>query len=105
MSPTRCYAELISKPAFQRCCKCVAFDPGFVESFWPYPGPGLLPWDSGRGGVELAGVFVPVASLTANFVPECIFWNPVEEKHFLKYARAMAGTSDDSALFPWSGTV
>ena len=46
--------------------------------------------DSGRGGVELAGVFASVAALAVNFVTECIFKKPVEIK-VLKYARKMAG--------------
>jgi len=58
-------------------------------SFWPNPGPGHLPLDSGRGTVEFACVFASVAPLVVSFVSECIFWNPLERK-VLKYARAMA---------------
>ena len=45
---------------------------------------------SGRGDVEFAGPFVPVASLAVSFVCERIFWNPVHIK-VLEDARAMAG--------------
>ena len=46
--------------------------------------------DSGRGDTELASVPASVASLAVDFVPECIFGNPLENK-VLKYARAMPG--------------
>jgi len=42
------------------------------EVFWPNPDPGCLPLGSGRRDVELAGVFVPVASLASSYVSECI---------------------------------
>jgi len=51
---------------------------GFVFPwFGPNPGPGRRPLDSGRRGVEFAGVFASVAFLTVNFVPKSIFWNPI----------------------------
>ena len=59
----------------------------FLQFWGPNPSPGRLPSDSGRGDVELAGVFVSVVSVAVSFVSECIFWSPVE-KHSLKYARA-----------------
>ena len=52
----------------------------FRVDFWPNPGPGRLALDSGRGDVDLAGVFASVASVTVSFVSECIFWNPVEKR-------------------------
>ena len=58
--------------------------------FWPNPGPGRLPLDSGRRDVKFAGVFASVAFLTVSFVRKSIFWNPVQKK-VLKFARAMAG--------------
>jgi len=58
----------------------------FFIDFWPNPGPGRLPLDSGREDVELARVFASAATL-ADFVSECMFANPVEIK-VSKYARA-----------------
>jgi len=44
-------------------------------------GPGRLPLDSGGGDVELADVFVSVASLAVNPVSECNFWKPSRRKN------------------------
>ena len=46
--------------------------------FWPNPGPGRLPLDSGRADVEFAGVFASVASAAVSFVPES--WPRKKEK-------------------------
>jgi len=59
-------------------------------AYSPNPGPGRLPLDSGRGNVEIASVFAPVASLTVSVVSECIFWNHVGQTK-MKHARATAG--------------
>jgi len=45
----------------------------FAPEFWPNPGPGRLPLDSGRGDIEVAGVFASAASVAVSFVSECIF--------------------------------
>ena len=42
----------------------------FLTDFWPNPGPGRLPLNSGRGDVEFAGVFASVASLAVSLVSE-----------------------------------
>ena len=49
----------------------------FFANYWPNPGPGRLPFDSGTGDVAFASVSVSVASLTVRDVSECIFGNPV----------------------------
>ena len=53
--------------------------PGFHLVLWIHLVPGRLPLGSGRGDVEFACVFAPVASVAVSFVPELIFWNPVEK--------------------------
>ena len=57
--------------------------------FWPNPGPGRRPLDSGRRDVEFASVFASVASSTVSVMRKSICWNPVQRK--IKLARAMAG--------------
>jgi len=71
----------------------------------PNPGPGRRPSDSGRGDVEFAGVFAPVASLAVSFVAECIFWEPAEYLFCFKYARAMAGGVGMSLFAPGSPNI
>ena len=66
--------------------------------FWPNPGPGRLPVDSGRGDVELAGVFASVASLAVSFVPESIRWN-LAEKKVKKWLQARPGNASHYQLF------
>jgi len=50
------------------------------SGFWPNPGPGRLPLDSDRGGVESARVVASVASLAVSFGPVFIFWNLAKKK-------------------------
>ena len=47
----------------------------FFPYFWPNPGPGGVPLDSGRGDVEFAGVCASVASVAVGFVSEFIIHN------------------------------
>ena len=52
----------------------------FFPGFWPNPGPGSRPLDSGRRDAEIACVFASVAFLTVSFVRKSMFWNPVQQK-------------------------
>jgi len=54
----------------------------FRPGFWPNPGPGRRPLDSGRRDIEIAGVFASVATMAVSFVCECIFWKPRRAKSF-----------------------
>ena len=53
----------------------------FMDS-GPKPGPGRVPLASAGGEVELAGVFVSVASVAVNSMSEFIFWNLVRKKNY-----------------------
>ena len=39
-----------------------------ISVFWPNPGPGCLPLESGRGDVEFASVFASVACLAVSLL-------------------------------------
>lgn len=62
-------------------CFCVhSYNPGLLgkaiifllSGFWPNPGPGRIPLDSGRRDVEFSGGLDSVASLAVSFVGELI---------------------------------
>lgn len=52
----------------------------FFQIVWSNPGPGRIPWDSGRGDVAFASVFALVASLAGSVLSKTTFRSLIKTK-------------------------